>query len=481
MRGGNGILAETDRPYWDSRKIAQKFIKLCPFEVVNLRGQLARVPCGIEGGALMARAAAGPHFSERAHAGACRWPLVLVMAALFALLAPVGRAGADAAFKSWLADFWPEAEAFGISRETFDVAFRDLKPDLTLPDLVLPGREQKPPRGQAEFTRPPQAYINRTQLARLATAGRALRAEHAETLNKIERELGVEPQAVLAIWGRETAFGAHTLPHSAVRALATQAYLGRRKEMFRKELLHALRLIEQGAITSEAMRSSWAGAIGLPQLMPSEFDLWAYDLDGDGRKDIWSSIPDALATIARQLQGKGWVKGQTWGYEVRLSSAVDCAMEGPANARLLSEWIGLGVTRTFDRQFPTDQLSSEAYLMAPGGAYGPAFLVLENYRVIRRYNMSDLYAVFVGNLADRIAGGGDFETPWQNIAQLPARDVEEIQRGLQSLGYGIDKIDGKVGSNTRWQIGTYQRDKGLKVDCWPTSGLLKQLRSAATR
>lgn len=411
--------------------------------------------------------------------------LIFAYAGWFALVIGLAfgasSARADEAFKSWLAKLWPEAQAFGISRETFNAAFRDLKPDLRLPDLILPGRKQARPRGQAEFTRPPQDYISAKQLARLAAAGRALRAEHADSLARIEREIGVEGHAVLAIWGRETAFGAHTLPHSAIRALATQAYLGRRKEMFRNELMHALKLIDDGAITLDAMRSSWAGAIGLPQLMPSEFHKWAYDLDSDGRKDIWSSVPDALATIARQLQGKGWVKGQTGGYEVRLSPKVDCALEGPLNARPLSEWIALGVTRAFGRQFPASQRSAEAYLMMPGGAYGPAFLVLENYRVIRRYNMSDLYAVFVGNLADRIAGGGDFEAPWQNITQLSAADVEEIQHRLKGLGYEIDKIDGKVGSNTRWQIGTYQRNQRIKVDCWPTAALLKQLRTAAAR
>ncbi len=400
------------------------------------------------------------------------------LSALFVALAgPVHAAKADESFKAWLAELWPEAEAFGVSRQTFAAALRNVEPDLRLPDLIIPGRPQKP-RGQAEFTRPPQAYINSRQLARLAVAGRALRAEHSETLKEIESKFGVEGEAVLAIWGRETAYGSHQLPHYAIRALATQAFVGRRKEMFRTELLHALKLIDEGSASIDQMRSSWAGAIGLPQLMPSEFHRWSYDLDGDGRKDIWTSIPDALATIARQLQGKGWVNGQTWGYEVRLPQSVDCALEGPDNARPLSKWMATGVVRTFDRQFPDHVRESEAYLMAPGGAYGPAFLVLENYRVIRRYNMSDLYAVFVGNLADRIAGGGDFETPWQNIAQLPARDVEEIQRRLKELGYAIGDVDGKVGSFTRWQIGKFQRDNRLKVDCWPTRELLRHLRSA---
>ena len=428
----------------------------------------------------MLSAAAGPRGGKNAYAQLfCH--LVLGLAALVLTLVSDARsASADEAFRSWVADFWPEAEAFGISRKTFDAAFRNVEPDLRLPDLVLPGRKQ-PPRGQAEFTRPPQAYINKSQLEKLAAAGRALRAEHAETLKQIERKFGVEGHAVLAIWGRETAYGAHQLPHSAIRALATQAYLGRRKDMFRNELLHALKLVDDGIVSLENMRSSWAGAVGLPQLMPSEFHQWAYDLDGDGRTDIWNSIPDALAAIARQLQGKGWVKGQTWGYEVRLSSEVDCSFEGPENARPLSEWIKLGVRRTFDRKFPDGAGDPEAYLMMPGGAYGPAFLVLENYRVIRRYNMSDLYAVFVGHLADRIAGGGDFEAQWLNIQQLPTRDVEEIQRGLKAAGYAIDKIDGKIGSNTRWQIGLYQRANQLKVDCWPTAALLRQIRSAAER
>jgi len=426
----------------------------------------------------MGSAAGRLRAARGSHEGTIRNVLAAGAALLLALAQATIPAKADDAFKVWLADLWPEAQAFDISRQTFDAAFRGVEPDLRLPDLVIPGRKQKP-RGQAEFTRPPQAYINRKQLARLAATGRALGAEHAKALEEIERRFGVEGHAVLAIWGRETAFGAHRLPHYAIRALATQAYLGRRKEMFRGELLHALKLVDEGSATLKQMRSSWAGAIGLPQLMPSEFHRWAYDLDGDGRKDIWSSVPDALATIARQLQGKGWVTGQTWGYEVRLPNAVDCALEGPENARPLAGWIALGVARTFDRRFPQHVRDAEAYLMAPGGAYGPAFLVLENYRVIRRYNMSDLYAVFVGNLADRIAGGGDFETPWRDIAQLPATDVMEIQERLKASGYDVGKVDGKVGSFTRWQIGQYQRDNGLKADCWPTRELLRQLRTAA--
>ena len=426
----------------------------------------------------MATAAPAATFLRAAQVRAAFSMLAACAVMMLALTGAPSSPRADDGFKDWLDAFRTDALVFGISRSTFEAAFLGVEPDLSLPDLERPGRETKQP-GQAEFTRPPQAYLDRAQLARMSVTGRSLRNEHKAALAKIERDLGVDGEAVLAIWGRETAFGTYKLPHYAIRALATQAYIGRRKDFFRKELLHALRLIQDGVITRDAMRSSWAGAIGMPQLMPSEFALWAYDLDGDGKRDIWTSIPDALATIARQLAGKGWVKGQPWGYEVRVPPSDTCALEGPENARPLADWAKLGFTRAFDRQFPAAVMNAEAYLMAPGGGYGPTFLVFENYRVIRRYNMSDLYAVFVGNLSDRIAGAGDFEAQWQTISQINSTSIEEIQRRLRARGFRIDKIDGKVGSNTRWQIGAYQQARKLKVDCWPTAGLLKQLRADA--
>ncbi len=202
------------------------------------------------------------------------------------------------------------------------------------------------------------------------------------------------------------------------------------------------------------MRSSWAGAMGLTQFMPSEYFTHAHDLDGDGNTDIFNSIPDALASAARQLKGKGWVPGETWGYEVRLSPRTDCSLEGPTQARPIAEWAKLGVVRARGRPWTEKELGLEAYLMSPAGGYGPSFLVLENYKVIRLYNMSDLYAVFVGHLADRIAGGGDFETPWGGVAPQKTRTISEIQERLKAQGYEVEKIDGKVGSNTRKLIGS---------------------------
>lgn len=385
-------------------------------------------------------------------------------------------AGEDA-FRAWLEALWPEAETLGVSRKTFDKAFNGVAPDRSLPDLELPGRETASSRGQAEFTRPPSEYINRTYLASLAAQGRALASEHRAALEKIEREIGVDRHSVLAIWGRETAYGHHKLPHDAVSVLATQAYLGRRKDLFRAELLAALRMLEAG-VPRAKMRSSWAGAMGLTQFMPSEYFTHARDMDGDGTIDIFNSVADALGSAAQQLKGKGWVAGETWGYEVRVPATADCSLEGPTQARLLSDWAKLGFARAGGRAWTERQLGLEAYLMMPAGAHGPAFLVLENFKVIRRYNTSDLYAVFVGNLADRIAGGGDFETPWKGAGAQKTALIEEIQTRLMAAGYDVEKVDGKIGSNTRKVIGGYQRANKITVDCWPSEALLAHLRQA---
>lgn len=402
------------------------------------------------------------------------------LALAFALALP-SRAMADAKLDAWVAELWPDAQAAGVSRNTFDSAMRGFKPDLKLPDLVLPGQTPKnDSRGQAEFTRPPSEYLDRAYLMRLAKQGQDLLAKHRATLEKIEREIGVDRYSVLAIWGRETSFGRHTLRHDAINALATLAYLGRRKEMFREELIAALKMLESG-VPRSLMRSSWAGAVGLTQFMPTEYFIHAYDLDGDGKTDIWNSVADALASAAMQLKGKGWVPGQTWGYEVRMSGNADCAFEGPTQARTIGEWEQLGFTRAGGKPWTDKQRALQAYVMSPAGGYGPTFLALENFQVIRRYNMSDLYAVFVGHLADRIAGGGDFVTPWGGAAPQKTSHIEEIQTRLKGLGYDISIVDGKIGSNTRKHVGLYERANNLKVDCWPSDAVLKHMRASASR
>ena len=417
------------------------------------------------------------HRSKSGILAAVRASAMAIVAAAAAVATP---AAADARLDAWIEGLWPDAKAAGVSRATFDKALSGFTPDLKLPDLDLPGRPSNDSRGQAEFTRAPSEYLDRAYLMRLAATGRTLAAEHRATLEKIERELGVDRYSVLAIWGRETAFGHHKLPYDAITVVATQAYLGRRKDMFRTELIAALKMLDSG-VPRSLMRASWAGAMGLTQFMPSEYFKHAHDLDGDGKTDIWHSVPDALASAASQLKGKGWVAGQTWGYEVKLTRAADCGFEGPTQERPISEWAKLGLKRANGKPWTDAQLALNAYMMSPAGGYGPSFLVLENYKVIRRYNMSDLYAVFVGNLADRIAGGGDFVTPWGGMGPQKTRNIEEIQQRLQALGYDVEKIDGKVGSNTRKVIGQYERASNLKVDCWPSDAVLDHVRKTASR
>jgi lytic murein transglycosylase len=226
-------------------------------------------------------------------------------AAVLALAEPA-RAAPDPAFSRWLEDLWPQAQAMGVSRKTFSTAIQGLEPDLSLPDLELPGRKGRGQPEQAEFVQTPADYVRESTIARLAERGKKLAAEHRATLAKIEQRYGVPPSVILAIWGRETAYGGHKLPHNAIRVLATQAYYGRRKDMFRDELLHAFKILEEGHISLANMRSSWGGAMGLTQFLPSEFYKHAVDFDGDGHRDIWGSVPDALASAAQQLVNKGW-------------------------------------------------------------------------------------------------------------------------------------------------------------------------------
>lgn len=388
------------------------------------------------------------------------------------------RAEAANSFAAFVAGLWPEAKDAGVSRATFDAAFAGLTPDLSLPDLEIDGKAKVDNSGQAEFTKTAADYLSKPYLEKLAGQGRQFYAQHKAALTRIEQTSGVDAAILVAIWGRETAYGSYKLPHDAVRVLATLAYTGRRKDMFRQELLAALKMLQAGIPRSD-MKSSWAGAVGLTQFMPTEYFKHAADGDGDGKADIWRSIPDALASAARQLQGKGWVPGVRWGYEVKLAPKVDCALEGPPDERPIADWMKLGLTRADGRPFAAAEQANVSYLMSPAGAYGPAFLASQNFKVIRLYNTSDLYALFVGHLSDRIRGGGDFVQPWASFQQPKTRTVHDLQARLKALGYPMDKTDGKIGSNTRKQLGLYQRASGLKVDCWPTDALLTHANANA--
>lgn len=405
-------------------------------------------------------------------------PACRILAAVLAAIVLCGVAAAqtrNAAFQQWLQGVWAEAQTLGVSRKVFDEATRGLEPDLSLPDLVIPGRADRQPP-QAEFVQTPADYLKEASLARLAEQGRRLSAEHRATLAKIERQFGVPPAIVLAIWGRETAFGGARLPHDAIRVLATQAYTGRRKEMFRAEFLAALKLLQEGRVRRADMKSSWGGAMGLTQFLPSEFDKHAVDFDGDGRADIFNSVPDALASAAKQLAGKGWQRGLRWAYEVKAPARFDCTLAVPEVKRPLHEWLKAGFNLPGNPKLTTAELTEAASVLQPEGLLGPSFLTTRNYFVIKDYNFSDLYVLFVGNLADRIAGGGRFAQPWGKSEQMTTAQVEEMQRIMTARGVYKDKIDGKAGMLTRAALGAYQKANGLKTDCWPHVSVLDHMQ-----
>lgn len=387
-------------------------------------------------------------------------------------------AAPDAGFSRWLDGLWPDAQKLGVSRKTFTATIHNLEPDLKLPDLDLPNRKQEPLRGQAEFVQVPSDYLRDNTIAQLAGQGKALAAQHHATLAKIEQRFGVPPGTILAIWGRETAFGTHKLPHNAIRVLATQGYYGRRKERFRDELLYAIKILDEGHVSLANMRSSWAGALGQTQFMPSDFFKHAIDFDGDGHRDIWNSVPDALASAAQQLVNKGWKRGSRWAYEVRTPANVDCTTGVPEFKQAVGEWLQRGFIPTNSRHPNQNELSEPASLLQPEGTYGPSFLTLTNYFVIKEYNFSDLYVLFVGHLADRISGDPrSFATPWSKNTQLRSTQVEAMQNTLTKLGLYKDRIDGKAGMLTRAALGQYQKAHRLKVDCWPTQAVLEHMQA----
>jgi lytic murein transglycosylase len=408
----------------------------------------------------------------------CRFFAVLFFVALSTI-----PASADPAFQTWLQSLWPQAQALGVSRATFDTATRGLEPDLTLPDLVLPGRPEKPTAGQAEFVQVPADYVKETSIDRLAADGRKVYDQYRSQLTEIERRFGTPPAILLAIYGRETDYGRATDKRNAIRVLATQAYTGKRKEQFLNEFLLALKILQQGQIKLADMKSSWAGAMGLTQLMPSDYLKYAVDLDGDGKADIWNSVPDALASAAKQLVDKGWQRGLHWAYEVHPPADVDCTIGVPANTLPIGDWLKRGFVPAYGRSLSADERAALASLVQVAGLYGPSFLATKNYFVIKEYNFSDLYVLFVGHLSDKIADPRatfetkSFETPWGKVAQLPTADLDRMQQILTARGYYHDKIDGKAGMLTRSALGDYQKKNGLKLDCWPTAAVLQQMQT----
>ncbi len=396
------------------------------------------------------------------------------------------RKDVETLYLEWLPQLRAEAIDKGVSEETLDSAFDGVTLDWSLPDLAPPVLESSPPtqtepqeddRQQPEFDQPFRYFPERT-LNNLVTAGQRRMSRHRTTLARIEEEYGVQGEILVALWARETSYGRVDIPHYAIRALATQAFIGRRAAFFRTHLLDALRILEAGHVTPARMRSSWAGAMGHTQMMPGEFDDYAVDFDNDGRRDIWNTIGDALASTAKNLQDHGWRSGETWGYEIVVPESFDCTLEGPDKGRPISEWVALGAARTFARSFPEERLAQTGFLLMPAGRYGPAFIALENFYVIKSYNTSDLYALYIGHLADRYLNNRRFHTGWGRVSRFTRSDVKDLQQRLVARDYDVGGIDGLIGFRTRVAVGLYQKSAGLAPGCYPSPDLITHIREA---
>ncbi|MCR5940120.1 lytic murein transglycosylase [Brucella anthropi] len=404
--------------------------------------------------------------------------LVASLAISPAIAAP-SKAQVESQYRNWLEkDLWPEAKAAGVSRAVFDQAFAGVSINWKLPDLVIPGEKPSTPKEQkqAEFGAPGK-YFNAKTMGAVTSGGKGRYGQYANLLKRIEQKYGVPGPILLAVWGRESGFGTVKIPYNAYEVLGTKAFMATRKDMFRKELIAALEIASKGYIDEAAMKSSWAGALGQPQFMPTSYLKHAVDFDGDGKRDIWNSVPDTLASIANYLKLHGWQKGRDWGFEVSVPQNVSCSLEGPDQGKTIAEWAKLGITRVNGKPFPANEMKGEGFLLMPAGRYGPAFVVSPNFYVLKDYNMSDLYALFIGHVGDRIAyGAGDFSRGWGDVGSMYRSDIGAMQKRMQALGYDVGKPDGLPGFKTRRSIGLWQAKNGMASTCFPQPELLRQIR-----
>ncbi|WP_210527687.1 lytic murein transglycosylase [Rubellimicrobium arenae] len=403
----------------------------------------------------------------------------LLCLAVLASPAPAqDRARIEGQFRTWLEQsVWPRAQAEGVTRRTFEAAFANVRLNWDLPDLVPPGQEVSPRDGQhqAEF-RSPAAYFGRRSVDDATTVGRQMAARHAATLTAVERATGVPGRVILAIWGRESGYGRVDIPHDAFEVLGTKGFMSTRAEYFTDELIAALEIAEAGQWPPGSLRSSWAGALGQPQFMPSSVLGYAADGDGDGRADIWNSEADTIASIGNYLARHGWQPGRDWGFEVTVPPDVSCTREGPDQGRRIAEWEALGIARVGSRPFPEAERQAEGFLLMPAGRNGPAFIVTPNFYVLKDYNTSDLYALFVGHVGDRIEYGvGDFAAPWRDVGDLTRPQIASMQRALEALGHDVGGADGLPGYKTRRSIGRWQEANGQTATCFPEQGLVAAL------
>jgi membrane-bound lytic murein transglycosylase B len=386
------------------------------------------------------------------------------------VLFPPASGAAQTAFKQWLDDFRPVAGQQGVNQATWERAFAGI--------AEVDGRVLEKASYQPEFTTEIWDYLDGRVNPISIAGGQRMDRIHDRTLTEVSRKFGVKRSVLLAIWSMESNYGAVLQQperlHYVPQALATLAYADPKRRKFgRTQLVAALKILQAGDVRVDQFSGSWAGAMGHTQFIPTSYLAYGVDMDGDGRRDIWNSIPDALATAANLLHKNGWRSGKSWGYEVILPPG-SASLEG--QTKLLSEWQKLGFKRPGNRAFP--QPGEKAVLRLLGGERGPGFLMMRNFFVLKRYNNADAYAVGVGLLADRLAGYPGMMQQWPRPPEsLNAEEKIELQKLLQQRGYYQGEIDGNPGKGTRAALAEFQRNKGLAPDGLPTKSVLTKLRN----
>ncbi len=366
----------------------------------------------------------------------------------------------DQSFAAFVNALWPDAQAKGVSRVIFDAAMKGITPD----QRVIAATRRQP-----EYGKPVGDYVNAIVSNRRIADAQLKAREWAKTFDAVEKKFQVERWVLLALWGMESDFGTEKDRWDVFRSLATLAYVKYRDPYFRNELIVAMRVMQDNHFARERMVSSWAGAMGQTQFMPSNFVDYAVDFSGDGRADIWTNVPDVLGSTANYLHKWKWNPALPWGFEVTVPKDFDY-MRSRAT---FAEWQKLGVRRSDGKPFPE---GGPGTLFFPSGASGPGFVVTENFAVLKEYNNSDAYAIAVGHLADRIHGGGLIKATWPKDDRQLSRDARiALQKKLSALGYKVNDFEGHIDFDLRDSIRSEQKKLGMVPDGNPTAALLEKL------
>ncbi|MFG1350787.1 lytic murein transglycosylase [Xanthobacter autotrophicus] len=384
------------------------------------------------------------------------------------LMTPQALAEAQANFPACIANLWPLAQSKGVSRQTFERYTANLEPQMKIMEFM---------DSQPEFSKPIGAYVNMLVTETRVKKGREILERYKPIFDRMEKAYGVDRYAVTAIWGIESTYGDPDGigRRNVLESTATLACIGRRQDYFRAEFIATLQILDKGDVPYDHMKGSWAGAFGPTQFMPTSFQRFAVDFDGDGKRNVVDSIPDIIASTANNLKLDGWEFRKAWGYEVVVPQGFDYRNANRSIKRTFAEWNTMGLRRPGALAFP--RAGESAYLLLPAGANGPAFLMTKNFDAILKYNPADAYALAIGHLADRLRGGGAFAQSWPKEERgLSKVERQEIQSRLAQMGYDIGNVDGILGQKTRVAIQDYQVRSGALPDGYPDLQLLQQMR-----